>query len=87
MLIRKSGKDDSGEGLAGLDKPFLGSLIARNRLRGPQPHVIEVLAGDSGGWVIAGREPGLRAVRLIQVVRRTWPAHLCRDPTWLECVR
>jgi len=61
--------------------------FARSCVRCTKPHVIEVLARDGGGRIIADREPHLRAVRRVQVVRCSRTSHFCRHPAGLKSIR
>src|SRR6185295_5284182 len=36
--------------------------------------------------IVAYSKPYLRLVSFLQVIRCTLPAHLCRNPTWINCI-
>lgn len=49
--------------------------------------MIEVLPGDPRGRLVTDGEPRLRAMALVEIVRRAWTAHPGRDPSRLQRIR
>jgi hypothetical protein len=87
LRVPSSRKENTRQLGAERDKAILKLDVVCLRIGGERMKVIEVAAGHSGLWFIAGDEPCLGKVCLVYAVRRGGSAHLGRNPAGLERVR
>ena len=77
----------SGKTTAGVDQCVLYQRVAGGWIRFARPHMEKILPRNGRVLVIAGGEPDLGSVALVQIVRSSSATHLGGHPAGLKSVR